>query len=324
MAEVSASLPYLYFPVGKKGVIYFLPPSESFFDPDDLVLFAQIHGHWSSHPRWLRNPKAIEQYISGTKDATIDNIQQFPLNPSPNNADAFSNCIFTTTKIPISPSALQQMGLIIEFELPCLLLPSYKGRSVQILYFVTIEIQNPTSMKKLHFPLNIASSGSIVSVYQVQIGGILAYSPSVLSPAVFQDTSRIELFDGFKEEMDQNESATVHDQTITGEHQPLQSQHTSITNPIIYKVRDIGLICNVIIEKLAFAIGFEEEIVLDFTKQEQTCYAVKCTLIQEELEILHLKGETHYHQVQVRFHFQSKFEIIIIVFNVYFIFSLFV
>jgi hypothetical protein len=103
----------------------------------NVMIFVQVRGTWEQNTSWA------------LKDS-----------------DSSTTNIFATSRIALSPTKLFEDGIYIEFELPGDALPSYKGPSGTIAYFVTLNIQESSkSQKKIFFPLTVVGTGSATPDY---------------------------------------------------------------------------------------------------------------------------------------------------------------
>lgn len=283
MAEIHCSFSNASYASAQKGLALLFCSREVLFEPDEWVLFIQIHGHLTANLKWLKDSRAFDRYVSFQRppNSILDHVLRLPESPTfreKSGSDYRQYCIFTTAKIPVSPVSLYEKGLLVEFDFPVHMLPSYRGRCAHISYYLTVTMQHSTvgSTKRLHFPLHVNSSGCPQDeVYYVKSGGILAFSPDTISAETFYDTSTLHII------------STEHDHSLES-----QSSHSTTSPPATtisaatFKVRDEGLICNVSVPSLRFLIGKSTCIAVDFTDQEQDCYAIKASILQTEVQII--------------------------------------
>lgn len=295
MAEIHCSFSNASYVSAQKGLALLFCSREVLFEPDEWVLFIQIHGHLTANLKWLKDSRAFDRYISFQRppDSVLDHVLSLPESPTvreKSGSDYRHYCIFTTAKIPVSPVSLYEKGLLVEFDLPAHMLPSYRGRCAHISYYLTVTMQHSTigSTKKLHFPLQVNSSGCPQDdIYFVKSGGLLAFSPDTISPETFYDTSTLHII------------STEHDHSLES-----QSSHSATSPPVssitaaTFKVRDEGLICTVSVPSLRFVIGRSTSIAMDFTDQEQVCHAIKASILQTEIQSI-AKGQGTSHTSQV-------------------------
>lgn len=131
------------------------------------IIFAQIHGHISADFRWLKSSAKLQDIIA-EPSLSIDNIQ-FPVaDPTPLVNHHTSHCIFSTSRIALSPTHVFDQGAILEFELSDQSIPSYKGLCATVCYYLTLYIQCPTHTEVAHFPVQVHGTGSIASPYLIQ------------------------------------------------------------------------------------------------------------------------------------------------------------
>ena len=97
---------------------------------EDSIIYAQIHGHVNSDFRWIKTSRKINDYFVQPALPSIEKIQYSPNDPAiemMNNHT--STCMFCTSRIALSPTHIFEGGLLLEFEIPCDVIPSYRGLS---------------------------------------------------------------------------------------------------------------------------------------------------------------------------------------------------
>ena len=131
------------------------------------IIFAQIHGHISADFRWLKSSVKLNDLFA-EPSLSIDNTQFAVSDPIPLLQHHTTNCIFSTSRIALSPTHVFDQGVLLEFELPEHTLPSYKGLCASMCYYLTLHIQCPTYTEIANFPIQIHGTGSATSPYQIQ------------------------------------------------------------------------------------------------------------------------------------------------------------
>jgi hypothetical protein len=128
---------------------------------------AQVHGHISADFRWLRSSKKLEEFFLDPPTSSIEKTHLTAADPIPLAANHASYCIFSTSRVAISPSHIAEGGTFLEFEVPADALPSYKGLCATTTYYVTIFVQYPTHTETVDFPIIVRGSGASTVPYQI-------------------------------------------------------------------------------------------------------------------------------------------------------------
>lgn len=214
-----------------------------------LIAFAQLHGHLTVDNKWAKTSLRMDEIvIEGKEELPIDRPYNLPVDPKENT----SLCLLTSSKIPISPFHLLQSGIIIEAMLPIHTLPSCRGKISSVSYYLSIVLQTATWSRTLHFPITLHGPGSSTIPMTRQYVGLAAYPLASMPRELF-----MEPFLG----------------------RPITSLQLGQQS---YKISDKGHICNAHIQGNRLLLGGTIRIDLDFTQSEQSCRAVRATLLQVE------------------------------------------
>ena len=140
-------------------------PSNRF---ENSIIFAQIHGHINADFRWLKSSKKIQDYFIDPQSSSLEKFQASVVDPLPVAANHTSYCIFSTSRVAVSPTHIFERGSFLEFEVPGDILPSFKGLCASINYYITLFIQFPASNETIDFPIVITGVGSSSVPYQIR------------------------------------------------------------------------------------------------------------------------------------------------------------
>ena len=94
---------------------------------------------------------------------SLDQVNILPVDPTPIRlglSDKTTKCVFATSKIALSPFILVDEGFLIECEIPIDVLPSYKGRSTHVNYYISVFLQSEENLSAYHFPISVHGRGS--------------------------------------------------------------------------------------------------------------------------------------------------------------------
>lgn len=281
MAEIHCCLGNAAFIPGTKNLAFLYCNNDAFFEPQDWITSIEFHGHIVGNLRWLKDAKFFETWLSTERppETILDQVYKLPIDPSlkeKSGSDFRRRCIFATAKITVSPIVLHESGLLVEIDLPKEMIPSYRGRSVQVNYYLTVSMEKSSISKRLHFLVPTNGTGSQRGVYHLQNGGIVAYPPHALPEEMFLDSSFLEIT---SDEIDNLDSSDHGDSSY---HMKNSSSEKFLSGrqqkEVVYSVRDEGHICNISLPSLNLMAGMEEQVDFDFKEQTQVCYAVKASL----------------------------------------------
>jgi len=115
-------------------------------------LFVQVHGHLYFNRRWI-NQDANKVIVKPTRQIFVDQVTSYPIDPRKDH-NGYTKCFFASSKVPISAAPLIGQGVVLECELPHGLLPSFKGRAINISYYITLTIQGSSAQtRSFHYPI---------------------------------------------------------------------------------------------------------------------------------------------------------------------------
>ncbi len=161
--EIQCKVAFESFEAGRVALFYLLG-HRCLNDYNDLLVFVQVHGHVQISEKWIKGSTKLLESIDQTNSiGSLDYISSLPADPTPEKnsvALSSSKCIFVTTRVPLSPTALSDVGMFVECELPFDILPSHKGRAVHANYYLSVQLQSNHWFRTYHFPFNLHGSGS--------------------------------------------------------------------------------------------------------------------------------------------------------------------
>jgi hypothetical protein len=132
------------------------------------IMFAQILGYISIDFRWINSSKNIKDHFLDASAASIEKIHLPSIDPLPVMPNHASCCVFSTSRIAISPTHIYEGGTFLEFDIPHDALPSFKGLCATVSYFLTINVQFPTTTETLTFPFFVQGVGSPTLPFQAK------------------------------------------------------------------------------------------------------------------------------------------------------------
>ncbi len=165
-------VPFPAFEAGETAIIYLYDANLSLPSIIDVqgsgtIIVAQIHGHLQINERWIKLNDKLNEIINEDEEnrSPIDHVQVLPTDPKLDRSITSSCCVFTTSKVPVSPQQLTDCGVFLEFNLPKDLLSTYKSRSMNVDYYVSVYVQNISLQKIYHFPFIVHSAGTSLIPY---------------------------------------------------------------------------------------------------------------------------------------------------------------
>lgn len=222
------------------------------------TVFAQVHGHINTDFRWMDSVKNLREIFLDAPTMTFDQVQHSLGDPLvPNNHG--SVCIFATSRTALSPSFLFKRGILLEFEIPSDIIPSFKGLCASVNYYVTVSFRFATSTRVMHFPLTVSGAGPQTVKHQIRHSSMTSYSVSSLPLETYLSSSVI------KNEIESH---------VFNHH---------LSNGNIYSVRDDDHVCNVLMSTNDVSPGENVHVSVDFRENEQPCIALKASVIQCEM-----------------------------------------
>lgn len=135
---------------------------------ENAIFFAQVHGHENTDFRWLKSTKKVNEVFLESTVLSLDNTQLYVNDPLSGAQHHTSTCIFSTSRVAVSPTHVFEGGTFLEFEIPHGALPTYKGLCASIHYFVSLVIQLQTVTEVLNFPMIVQGTGSSTIPYQIR------------------------------------------------------------------------------------------------------------------------------------------------------------
>jgi len=266
-------------------------------------LFVQVHGHVFINRRWF-NLDLSKIIRKPERQIYADQVHSYPIDPRKDHS-GYTRCFFASSKVPIAAAPLIDQGVILECELPYGLIPSYKGRAMNVSYYITLTIQGSSARtKSFHYPINIAGTsqgqsghGNILNqCYTIKHCSLVGFPLTSIPTEFFASadlnysTESITLSSTSTSENEEDSLQSVdghrkvvptffHD--LASLSVPAQPQKCFTTDPstISCKISDQSHICTIFIGYGKGHVGKVLPILLDFSEKIQTCYHVKITLI---------------------------------------------
>lgn len=148
------------YTVGEIGVV--LLTGHGSHSLDNAIIFGQVHGHLNTDSRWIKSQSVLNDLIRNS----VEQKDHIPLDPNPAHSQHKNSfCIFSTSRVTISPSHLYDSGVLLEFEIPSSCIPSFKGLSGGVSYYLSLSIQASGGLKQINFPLTFNGSCSATANY---------------------------------------------------------------------------------------------------------------------------------------------------------------
>eukprot|EP00600_Ochromonadales_sp_CCMP1393_P008402 CAMPEP_0174970814 /NCGR_PEP_ID=MMETSP0004_2-20121128/9624_1 /TAXON_ID=420556 /ORGANISM="Ochromonas sp., Strain CCMP1393" /LENGTH=365 /DNA_ID=CAMNT_0016220651 /DNA_START=313 /DNA_END=1410 /DNA_ORIENTATION=- len=170
-------------------------------------------------------------------------------------------CIFSTSRMIVSPTDIFDNGVFLEFGIPIDILPSYRGLCATVNYYLTLTVQHVAETEIMNFPLIFQGAGSPVDVYRIAHSSMVAYPAS---------TFPVETIFSFP---------VMPGSGVEGNP---DSHPGSSEVPNIYMIRDKQHICNLRLDSKYAIAGHSVSIALDFSEGVQQCTMVRATMIMGE------------------------------------------
>jgi hypothetical protein len=260
------------------------------FEADDWIISIEMHGHIIGNMKWMKDGGTFNSWISSDRppETIVDHLQKLPPDPSlkdKSGPDFRHRCIFATAKIVVSPIVLFESGMLVEIDLPANMLPTFRGRTLQTSYYLTVTMEQSSVCKRLHFPVHISGKGCQRDIYYFQSGGIVAYPPNSLPEETYLDSGFLEITSDERESLDTSGSTSA-------KHSPISEKFAGSPHQssIVYSVRDVGHVCNITMPSLQLVPGTDEIVDFDFADQDQECFAIKASLRLVETQFAKDKG----------------------------------
>lgn len=169
--ELQCHVPYEVFKAGETA-LFRIVGVKSLLNQSDVIIFAQVHGHMQLSEKWVKVAnKVLDSTIQEHSMTSLDQVHALPNDPTPSKIslrEKASKCVFSTTKIALSPFVLVEEGFLLECEIPIDVIPSYRGRGIQINYYITFYLQSSEKSNTYHFPITINGQGSKLVPYDIK------------------------------------------------------------------------------------------------------------------------------------------------------------
>jgi hypothetical protein len=257
-------LPFPAYEAGSVAVFYLYDAANiipSTLDLSNTVFFVQIHGHIQVNDRWLKMNDKLSSIFLDNDDTRplVEHVQVLPADPRSDRNITTSASFFASSKVPVSPYHLLDSGVFLEVSLPYQLLSSFKSRSMNVDYYVSLYIQSLSYQKNFHFPITIHSRGTSQNPYPTRFASLLIY-PADSIPVDSQLNNEFNF---------SSSSDTVHSESHSSKNSQIKS----------FNVRDKDHVCVVHLSTTNFQVGKEELLVYDFSKNQEACEAIKATIL---------------------------------------------
>lgn len=199
--ELQCHIPYEVFKAGETAVFRIFGV-KSLLNQSDLIVFAQVHGHMQLSEKWIKSAsKVLDLNIQEHSMASLDQVNMLPLDPTPSKlcfAEKSSKCVYSTTKIALSPFVLVEEGFLLECEIPMDVLPTYRGRGIQVNYYISFYLQSAEKSSTYHFPITVNGQGSksnpFTIKYVIMLIYLLKYNIFIKNFCSFQSIGTVELW----------------------------------------------------------------------------------------------------------------------------------
>lgn len=259
-----------FYSIGEVGVL--LLKGHGINTLDNAIIFGQVHGHLSTDSRWVKSLAGLNDLSRSTSAENKDHI---PIDPNPMNSQQRNSfCIFSTSRVTISPSNLYESGVLLEFEIPSSCMPSFRGLSGGVSYYLSLSIQTSTGLKTLHYPLTFNGSCTSSSTYMTNRyffdvhSLFINYLCRSFSCLVCYPVTSLPV---------ETYYADVTNNSLTSE--LLMAANRGNT---IYNIKDKEHICRIHRKQENVLPGQDIQLLLDFSDSLQTCLAVKAALVMKE------------------------------------------
>jgi hypothetical protein len=222
---------------------------------EDSVILAQIFGMITLDYKWARQLPQRQSAFFDSLNYPEDNVATVPVTCGPN-----SHIIFQSSREVLRTTQLNENGIFMVADLPEDLLPSYKGLSGAISYYLLLTIQVPgdENVKQMKIPFKVVGSGSTEVPYGIRHSNLLAVAAgnvpieNLLLPPL-------------------DDSASMRNLTAGG-----TRTSSSRLNGVVYNIHDKAFVCSLsMISRFEYLEpGSDLVIHLDFEGSKQTCRAV--------------------------------------------------
>lgn len=282
MSELYCCLGCPAFEPGRQNLIFLYCNPDVIFEPEEWVVSVEFHGHLVGSTRWIKDVRHFENWLTYERvpEMILDQGHKLPIDPSlkeKNGPEFRRQCIFSTAKIVVSPISVQETGLVVEVDVPKEMLPTFRGRAVQVNYYLTVTMEKSDVQKRLHFPVPMNGLGYDKPTVLVQSGGIVAYAPTTIPEETYLESSFLEVTSD-ERETEGSLHGSHHSSHSSHVKSPVSEKSINIHPPVVYSVRDESHICNVSLPRGGLIAGDHEAFEVSFSDQAQPCYAIKASM----------------------------------------------
>ena len=218
--------------------------------PLDCVVLVQGQGHLQADPRWVKVPAGL--FESSPAAGAAAAVAGFPLDVSvhtprpPAPLQAAAPLVFVTPREALSPSSLLEPdGVVVQFDLPSDVLPTFRGLCSSTSYNLAVTLQPAApdaQPSTLFFPFTVLSRGSAgQSPFVARFSPLSVFATSSLPPDnVLVPTQTGSGGGGGGGGDDDDDDDEFGD---SGHEQPLGHAHRAGAEPAAYKISNRGPIC---------------------------------------------------------------------------------
>jgi hypothetical protein len=256
---------------------------------DSAIIFAQVHGHISADFRWLNTPKKIQEVFIEHQGPSLENTQLTVPPPLIIGQHHTSSCIFTTSRVALSPSHVFEEGTFLEFEVPDGSLPTFRGLCASVSYFITLTVQYQTETETMNYPLVVQGAGSAAIPYSIRYMHTADYD--LLTPiwSYHRISTRSNLrhsslvaYPASSLPVELLLSAPAPGYKIAQSDAADDSANAPREVPNVYKICGKEHVCDLRLPSKYGIVGRDLEIFLDFQRNVQECSVVRATLVMTE------------------------------------------
>ena len=119
-------------------------------------MFAQVYGHIFLDQKWLQKDYSL-CFTKKTSIQVFEPVTAPPRQQSLNNLTP--QCIYLTPKEEIDKKILHEDGVLLQFQLPKDVYPTFVGMSCSINYYIAVFWED-TEKAAVYFPLRVSGPGS--------------------------------------------------------------------------------------------------------------------------------------------------------------------
>lgn len=119
-------------------------------------VFAQVYGHIFLDPKWLQKDYS-QCFTKKTSIQVFEPVTAPPRQQSVNNLTPY--CIYLTPKEEIDRKILHEEGVVLQFQLPEDVYPTFLGMACSINYYIALFLE-AADKAAVYFPLRVSGAGS--------------------------------------------------------------------------------------------------------------------------------------------------------------------